>query len=588
MGNTPSQPTDEQVEELKEKRNQMIEAAAAAIATADVLLVTTGAGWSADSGLAVYKDVANVPAYHKRELTYHALCQPAVLDEDPALFHGFWGGCFNDYREATLSPGYALVAGWCDRRFRGTPTSEELAELIRADPPEPKRYPLLEARELARAQAAAIAAGKEVPAELPAANAAAARATPLPERGASAFFSFTSNVDAHWTTVCRPGELRECHGNTETWQCTDPCCAAALETEARASGPSPVAGGRWRAPPSFRFHVDEETREAPDGPALAGSAGVGSGQPHDAEAFAHNWPRCVRCGGKARPSVLMFGDAQWQDDKQQQAGWESWRTQLMALAAARASTAAADGKATGEPGVGAPPAAAKPPSARPLRVVIMEAGAGGNVTTVRGTSESVLEDLHKHGAHATLVRINPELPLADDRALQPHTISLLSRGLDAVARIDARLHALHARRAELHWTAAGVALVQPYAAMLSHPKAGAPLTAAQRAAVEGIMDLGTFVTQGAVVARDGAPAAAAAAAAAWRAMAVDEAEAAVPQLDTVPPPEPEEEAEQDDEAHRMQAVAERLQAAKKRGDNDVFKQFDQINSALAELQRAMK
>ena len=479
MGNTPSQPTDEQVEELKEKRNQMIEAAAAAIATADVLLVTTGAGWSADSGLAVYKDVANVPAYHKRELTYHALCQPAVLDEDPALFHGFWGGCFNDYREATLSPGYALVAGWCDRRFRGTPTSEELAELIRADPPEPKRYPLLEARELARAQAAAIAAGKEVPAELPAANAAAARATPLPERGASAFFSFTSNVDAHWTTVCRPGELRECHGNTETWQCTDPCCAAALETEARASGPSPVAGGRWRAPPSFRFHVDEETREAPDGPALAGSAGVGSGQPHDAEAFAHNWPRCVRCGGKARPSVLMFGDAQWQDDKQQQAGWESWRTQLMALAAARASTAAADGKATGEPGVGAPPAAAKPPSARPLRVVIMEAGAGGNVTTVRGTSESVLEDLHKHGAHATLVRndpdpnpnptptpnlnlnpnptptpnpnpnpnpnsnpnpnpnpdqvrINPELPLADDRALQPHTISLLSRGLDAV------------------------------------------------------------------------------------------------------------------------------------------------------------
>ena len=71
-------------------------------------------------------------------------------------------------------------------------------------------------------------------------------------------------------------------------------------------------------------------------------------------------------------------------------------------------------------------------------------------------------------------------------------------------------------------------------------------------------------------------------------MAVDEAEAAVPQLDTVPPPEQKEEAEQDDEAQRMQAVAERLQAAKTRGDNDVFKQFDQINSALAELQRAMK
>lgn len=241
MGNTPSQPTDEQVEELKEKRNQMIEAAAAAIATADVLLVTTGAGWSADSGLAVYKDVADVPAYHKRELTYHALCNPGVLDEDPALFHGFWGGCFNDYRKATLSPGYALVAGWCDRRFRGTPTSEELAELIRQDEQDPKRYPLLEARELARARAA----GKEPAAEPTAANAEAASAIPRPERGASAFFSFTSNVDAHWTTVCRPGELRECHGNTEMWQCTDLSCAAALETEARGSGPSPVAGAAF-------------------------------------------------------------------------------------------------------------------------------------------------------------------------------------------------------------------------------------------------------------------------------------------------------------------------------------------------------
>ena len=94
---------------------------------------------------------------------------------------------------------------------------------------------------------------------------------------------------------------------------------------------------------------------------------------------------------------------------------------------------------------------------------------------MRQTSESVLEELRKRGAHATLVRINPELPLADDRALQPHTISLLSRGLDAVARIDARLHALHARRAELRWTEAGVASVRPFAAMLNHPAPGAPL-----------------------------------------------------------------------------------------------------------------
>jgi len=43
------------------------------------------------------------------------------------------------------------------------------------------------------------------------------------------------------------------------------------------------------------------------------------------------------------------------------------------------------------------------------------------------------------GATATLVRINPELPLADRRENQPHTFSLLSKGLDAIRAIDAAM-----------------------------------------------------------------------------------------------------------------------------------------------------
>ena len=62
-------------------------------------MLTTGAGWSADSGLAVYKDIANVPAYHSLGLTYYDLCQPRWLKRQPAIFHGFWGACFNDYRD---------------------------------------------------------------------------------------------------------------------------------------------------------------------------------------------------------------------------------------------------------------------------------------------------------------------------------------------------------------------------------------------------------------------------------------------------------------------------------------------------------
>ena len=48
----------------------------------------------------------------------------------------------------------------------------------------------------------------------------------------------------------------------------------------------------------------------------------------------------------------------------------------------------------------------------------------------------MLTVVREAGATATLVRINPELPLADRLENQPHTFSLLARGLDAVRAID--------------------------------------------------------------------------------------------------------------------------------------------------------
>ena len=85
MGASPSKPTTEQQAELLEKQDELIERAATALANADVLLVATGAGWSADSGLAIYRDVANIEAYRKRGLTYHDLCNPNVLADEPEL-----------------------------------------------------------------------------------------------------------------------------------------------------------------------------------------------------------------------------------------------------------------------------------------------------------------------------------------------------------------------------------------------------------------------------------------------------------------------------------------------------------------------
>ena len=45
-----------------------------------------------------------------------------------------------------------------------------------------------------------------------------------------AFYVFTSNVDAHSFDAFRSCEVRECHGNTELWQCAKPCNFAVTES----------------------------------------------------------------------------------------------------------------------------------------------------------------------------------------------------------------------------------------------------------------------------------------------------------------------------------------------------------------------
>ena len=353
-----------------------------------VLVLLTGAGWSADSGLAVSKGVADVDAYRAEGLTYRALCEPHWVDDDPALFYGFWGGCFNGYRDAKEHEGYGIVRRWRDAQF----DRSRAARALRA------RH------------------GGE----------------------AGAFFSFTSNVDAHHLRTFRKEEVRECHGNVETWQCADSSCRA-LDGE-RGGGP------RWAAPAGFRFAVDAETQRAdagarPKGLDGRGSGGDGCASPSgggpqgggqrrrvrfaddaaQGEGFVGNHPLCPACGKGLRPSILMFSDSQWIDDPAQKGRWAAWRDAVEAEAWARAH-------AEGE--------------ARPLRVAILEVGAGGNVTTVRQLAEDMLESVQGKGCVATLIRVNPDLPLADARWHQASTISLPCCGLAAVRRIDAELQTL--------------------------------------------------------------------------------------------------------------------------------------------------
>lgn len=82
---------------------------AEAIRDCDYLLIGAGAGFSADSGLAVYKDIADVPAYRALGLTYATLCTPLWLHRNPNIFYGFWGSCFNSYRDTEPHPGYYVI-----------------------------------------------------------------------------------------------------------------------------------------------------------------------------------------------------------------------------------------------------------------------------------------------------------------------------------------------------------------------------------------------------------------------------------------------------------------------------------------------
>ena len=139
--------------------------------------------------------------------------QAAWLSIEPDLFWGFWGQCFNDYRETSPHEGYEIINRWA-QRFRESLVSQSIRKRLAERSP-------------------AQLDGQLEPYQV----------TDLP----GAFYAFTSNVDAHhfdWFHAC---EIQECHGNTELYQCESPECPSAT----------------WRAPIDFPFKVDTSTMRTP-------------------------------------------------------------------------------------------------------------------------------------------------------------------------------------------------------------------------------------------------------------------------------------------------------------------------------------
>jgi NAD-dependent SIR2 family protein deacetylase len=255
------EPSQEQKEILIANREQAILEAAQALKQADIFLLSVGAGFSADSGLAVYNDVAKFPAYERERVTYPRLCNPNMLIRRPELFYGFMGKCFNDYRQTPPHQGYQIIRNWKNTWFS-------------PDQSKPDDY---FPNEFLQEYQNQIISGDSIPNSCP-----------------GPFYVYSSNVDGHFLTAgFDRAEVYEIHGSMEDWQCED--CDSKPFT--------------WSAPKDYEFIIDPESMTAPDilNPWIP--------EPEELEtktmAFTSNWPKCISCGGSSRPCILMFGDMNW-------------------------------------------------------------------------------------------------------------------------------------------------------------------------------------------------------------------------------------------------------------------------------------
>jgi NAD-dependent SIR2 family protein deacetylase len=175
------------------------------------------------------------------------------------------------------------------------------------------------------------------------------------ESMSAGMFVFTSNVDGQFQAGGYGEGVVECHGSIHHLQCSDSC-----------------GSGIWNAT-DVQVDVDESTFRAAD-----------------------PLPACPRCGGVARPNILMFGDWGWIPDRtgRQEARFRDWLAGL-----------------------------------RGRRLVVVECGAGTAVPTVRGQCEWVAGEME-----ATLVRINPR-----ESHGPSGTASLPMGALEAIRAIDAKV-----------------------------------------------------------------------------------------------------------------------------------------------------
>ena len=96
-----------------------LNAAAAAIRSAEALIITAGAGMGVDSGLPDFRGNEGFwnayPPYRHLGLSFVETANPAHFQRDPAFAWGFYGHRTNLYRCTVPHPGFTILRNWIKR-----------------------------------------------------------------------------------------------------------------------------------------------------------------------------------------------------------------------------------------------------------------------------------------------------------------------------------------------------------------------------------------------------------------------------------------------------------------------------------------
>jgi NAD-dependent SIR2 family protein deacetylase len=171
------------------------------------------------------------------------------------------------------------------------------------------------------------------------------------------YFVVTSNVDGQFQKAgFAEGSIQEVHGSIHHLQCLSPCSNS-------------IWDNREEIP------VDLDTMRA------------------------EYIPKCISCGGVARPNILMFGDFSWLSDRtrRQEREFDEFLTDHNGA-----------------------------------RIVVLEMGAGTAIPTIRSIGERLAER-----NNAVLIRINPR-----EAQTPPGQISISAGALEGLRVIDAHLEKL--------------------------------------------------------------------------------------------------------------------------------------------------